>query len=259
MKKKQKFLAPIYGLKKSLKGEIKLDKYLLIRQVDLLKKEYKLFEQYGIRANCDAVLEIEYQYNDDNPSEPYPGISLNVVNKFDAALLIYGDNNGGVGIAGIFPARKKRNLGVTLFTAKTRYEEGLESEINDDFSNYYKKFAKAYNMRPLAFEVFRKSRDRFANNDKTIDCCTALESIFVPAGERSKKPFILSGMNILGFSKKDIENIDDLIEYRNAIIHADMNKQLKLLSGSKYTYKWFEDTSKLVRKILYKYAESPWS
>jgi len=117
MKKKQKFLAPIYGLKKSLTREIKLDKYLLIRQIDLFKKEYKLFEQYGVRASCDAVLEVDYHYDTDNPSEPYPGISLNVVNRFESALLVYGDNDGGVGIAGIFSATGK-DLGVTLLLLK---------------------------------------------------------------------------------------------------------------------------------------------
>lgn len=258
MNKKQKFLAPIYGLKKSLKEEIRLDKNQLIRSINLLKGEHKLFEEYGIRASCDAVLEIDYQYDADNPSEPHPGISLNIVNKFDSALLIYGDNDGGVGIAGIFPATGK-DFGVTLFTAKTRYEEGLDREIDDDFAIYYKKFAKAYSMRPLAFDVYRKSRDRFANNDKTIDCCTLLESIFVPIGEGSKKSFILNGLNILGFSKQDIEAIEDLVEYRNAIIHADRDKQLKLLSGSKYTFRWFDDTFKLIRRILYRYIESPWS
>lgn len=256
MKKKQKFIAPIYGLKESLKGDVKLDDETLIRQVNLLKEEYKFFERQGIRTTCDAVLEVDYQYDDDNPSEPYPGISLNVLNRFDASLLIYGENKGGVGIAGIFPADIKGH-GVTLFTAKTHYDEGLDSEIDDDFATYYKKFIKAYSMRPLAFDIYRKSRDRFANNDKTIDCCTSLESIFVPAGERSKKPFILNGMNILGFNKKDVECIDDLIECRNAVIHADLQKQLKLLSGSKYTHRWFEDAFKLVRRVLYKYVEKP--
>lgn len=257
MKKKKKFLAPIYGLKKSLKSEIKLDKNLLVRRVDLLKKEYKLFEQHGIKASCDAVLEIDYHYDDDNPSEPYPGISLNVVNIFDSALLVYGDNDGGVGVAGVFPAKGK-SLGITLFTSKAHYDEGLDKEINDEFITYYNKFNKAYNMRPLAFDIFRLSLGRFANNDKTVDSCTVLESIFVPSGERSKKPFILSGMSILGFNKNEVEAISDLVDYRNAIIHADREKQLKLRSGPKYTYKWFEDTFKLIRNILYKYVESPW-
>ena len=259
MKKKQKFLAPIYGLKKSLKRELKLDKHMLLRQLNLFKEEYKLFEEYGIRASCDAVLEINYQYDTDNPSEPHPGISLNVVNRFDSALLVYGDNDGGVGIAGIFPATANKDLGVTLFTAKTRYEEGLDKEIDYGFAIYYKMFTKAYNMRPLAFDVFRLSRGRFANNDKTIDSCTVLECIFVPEGERGKKSFILNGMGIMGFNPDEINRIDDLIEYRNAIIHADRDKILKLLGSAKYAYTWFGSTFELVRRILYLYVESPWN
>lgn len=258
MKKKQKFLAPIYGLKESLKKNIKFNEKLLLRNINLFKKEYEFFEKQGLKASYNAVLEINYQYNPDDASEPYPGISLNIVNRFDSALLVYGD--GVVGVAGIFPASKKSAFGgIILYSSKTRHEESLDKVIDEDFILFYKNFVKAYNMRPLAFDVYRRSRDRFTNNDKTIDSCTVLESIFVPSSERSKKSFILNGMNILGFSKTNIEMIDDLIEYRNAIIHADITKQHRLLSRSKYTYKWFEDTFKLIRKILYKYVECPWS
>ena len=114
-------------------------------------------------------------------------------------------------------------------------------------------------MRPVAFDVYRRSCDRFSNNDRTIDSCTVLESLFVPLGERSKKSFTLNGLNILMFSTNEIKTIDDLIEYRNAIINADRKRQLKLLTGSKYTYKWFEDVFKLIRRILYKYVDNPWS
>jgi hypothetical protein len=107
--------------------------------------------------------------------------------------------------------------------------------------------------------VYRRSCDRFSNNDRAIDNCTILESLFVPINERSKKSFILNGLNILKFSTNEIKAIDDLIEYRNAIIHADRKRQLKLLSESKYTFDWFEDVLKLIRRILYKYAENPWN
>lgn len=254
---KQTFLAPIYGLERSLKKNIQLDSNLLLRNTDLFKKEYEFFEEQGLRANYEAVLEIDYQYNPEDGNEPYPGIALNIVNRFDSALLVYGD--GIVGVAGIFPATKASGFrGITLYSAKTRLGEGLDEEIDGHFVLYYKNFIKAYDMRPLAFDVYRRSRGRFANNDKTVDSCTVLESIFVPRGEKSKKPFILNGLNILGFSKKDIEAIDNLIEYRNAVIHADMAKQHKLLSGSKYTHSWFENTFRLIRKILYRYVENPW-
>lgn len=258
MKKKQLFLAPIYGFKKGIKEQIKLNPYLLLRNIDLFKEEHKLFEGYGVKASCDAVLEVDYQYDLNDPSEPYPGISLNVINMFDSALLVYGNSNGGVGVAGIFPASKGSG-GIVLHSSKVSYEDGLDKEIDEDFNSYYGKFEKAYKMRPLAFDIHRRSHGRFANNDRTIDSCTVLESLFIPKGERSKKSFILNGMKIMGFDTNDIILIDDLVEYRNAIIHADRDKQLKLLSGAKYTHKWFEETFVLIRKVLFKYVESPWS
>ena len=259
MKKKQKFLAPIYGLKKSPRQGIKLDKNILIRAVDLFADEHKYFGSFGLKGNYDGVLEVNYEYDSENPSEPFPGLFINLINKFDASLVVYGD--GVVGVAGVFPAPKEdfSGGGILSSSAKPRYEEKLDKEIDKDFAVYYKKFIKAYDMRPVAFDVYRRSSDRFSNNDKTIDSCTILESLFVPPSERSKKSFILYGLNILKFSTDEITAIEDLIEYRNAIIHANREKQLKLLSGSKYKYKWFEDTFKLIRRILYKYVESPWN
>ena len=258
MKKKQFFLAPIYGLKKSPRQSIKLDKNILIRAVDLFAEEHKHFESFGLKGSYDGVLEVNYEYDSDNPSEPFPGLFINLINKFDASLVVYGD--GVVGVAGVIPAPKEdfSGGGILSSSAKPQYEEKLDKEIDENFAVYYKKFIKAYDMRPVAFDVYRRSCDRFSNNDRTIDSCTILESLFVPPGERSKKSFILSGLNILMFSADEIKAIDDLIEYRNAIIHADRKKQLKLLSGSKYKYKWFEDTFKIIRRILYKYVENPW-
>ncbi len=258
MKKKHKFLAPIYGLKRSPKQSIKLDKNILIRPVDLFAGEHKLIESFGLKASYDAMLEINYEYDSDDQNEPFPNLFLNVINKVDASLVVYGD--GIVGIAAVFPATKDSLPGGgILSSARPHYNEKLDKEIDEDFVRYYKKFSKAYDMRPVAFDIYRRSCDRFSNNDRTIDSCTILESLFVPLGEKSKKPFILYGLNILKFSSDEIKSINDLIEYRNAIVHADRKKQLRLLSGSKYTYKWFEDTFKLIRRILYKYVDSPWN
>lgn len=255
--KRQLFLAPLYGLEKSLRKSIKLDDNLSLRNINLLKKEYEFFEKEGLKASYTVVLEIDYRYDPNDPNEPYPGILLNVTNKFDSALQVYGD--GVFGIAGIFPASKKSGFGgIILYSAKTRLGEGLDKEIDDNFTPYYQNFTKAYDMRPLAFDTYRRSRDRFFNNYTVIDNCTVLESIFVPRGEKSKKPFVLNGMKIMGFGGKDVNSIDDLIEYRNAVIHADRDKQLKLMSGPKYTHRWFEDTFKLIRRILYGYVEKPW-
>jgi len=257
MKVKQKFLAPVYGLRKSLNKEIKLNNNLLLRNIDLLNKEYEFFEKHGLWGNYNVVLEINYRYDKNDASEPLPGISLNIINKLESALLVYG--NGLTGVAGIFPDSKKSKRGEFIFYPyKTRFEDGLNKEINQKFVAYFKNFNKAYNMRPAAFDIYRKSRGRFANNDKTIDSCTVLESIFVPIGERAKKSFILNGINILGFKKNDIKVIDHLIDYRNAVIHADLTKQHRLLSGSKFTHTWFENAFELIREIIYKFVEAPW-
>lgn len=259
MKKKQSFLALIYGLKYSPRQSIKLDKNLLIRDIDLLAEEHKLFESFGFRGSYDAVLEIDYEYDSEDDSEPFPGLFINLINKFDASLVIYGD--GVVGVAGVIPAKNEEFTGGGNLASdkRTHYEERLDKLIDEYFAIYYAKFVKAYDMRPVAFDTYRRSCNRFANNDKTIDSCTALESLFVPLNERGKKVFILNGLNILGFTTNEVKNIEDLIEYRNAVIHADRAKQLRLLSGAKYTSQWFEDTFKLVRRILYKYVDNPWN
>lgn len=257
MKKKQKYLVPIYGLKTGLEESFALGKDILLRNINLINKEYEYFAKRGLNASYKVVLEINYSYDEKNPSEPYPGISLRIVNKFDAALVVYG--NGAAGVAGILPANAKAEFGgITINSQKTHYKDGLDKNLDEGFADYYKSFEKAYDFRPMAFDIYRKSRGRFNNNDKAIDSCTVLESIFVPSGERSKKPFILNGLNIQGYGRDEICMIGDLVDYRNAIIHADIKKLHKLLVGSKYTHMWFENAFKLVRKILFKYVEKPW-
>src|SRR3989338_5408623 len=130
MKKRQKFLAPIYGLKKSPRQSIKLDKNILIRAVDLFAEEHKLFESFGLRGNYDGVLEVNYEYNSNNPNEPFPGIFINLINKFDASLVIYG--NGIVGVTGVFPASKEdfSGGGILSSSASPHYEERLDKEID---------------------------------------------------------------------------------------------------------------------------------
>jgi len=258
MLKKQKFLAPIYGIKFSLKNSLKLNNNLLLRNIDLLKNEGDFFKKYKLLGNYNIVLVIDYEYNSSDSSEPLPGVFIKIINKFDASLVVFGE--GKVGIAAVIPDKISGQFpgGGINFAGKVQYNESLNKELNEDFIVYYKKFSKAYDMRPVAFDVFRRSQDRYANNDKTIDSCIILESIFVPLEERVKKPFILNGMKIMGFGSDDIGLINSLIDYRNAIIHADRKKQLKLLSGQKFTFDWFEKTFKLVRKILFKYVENPW-
>jgi len=184
VKKVQKFLVPIYGLRSSLKHKIRLDAGLLLRNINLLEEEHKLFRKHRLEGDYKAVLEIDYKYNSKNPNEPLPGISLNIVNKFDSSLVVFGD--GKVGVAAIIPSPKSDEFpgGGILFRSKVHYEECLDKVIDEQFKNYYKKFVKAYDMRPAAFDVFRRSQDRFANNDRVIDSCTVLESIFCSQGRK---------------------------------------------------------------------------
>lgn len=258
MIRKQKFLAPVYGIRSGLIKDIKLNKSLLLRNINFFTKEGEFFEEYRLLGDYKIVLEIDYEYNPNDSSEPLPGVFLNIVNKFDASLVAFGE--GKVGVAAVIPSPKTGEFrgGGINFYGKVSYSESLNKNLDDGFKIFYEKFSKAYDMRPVAFDIFRRIRDRFTNNDKTIDSCTLLESIFVPEEERIKKPLILNGMKIMGFKPKDLNMIDDLIEYRNAIIHANRKKQLRLLSEAKYTYKWFEDVLRLVRNILYKYIENPW-
>lgn len=258
MKTKQKFLAPIYGIRNGVKQSIQLGEGMLLRNIDLLEDEPNFFKKYDLNGTYNCVLELDYKYNEEDPSEPLPGVSLKIVNPFDASLAVYGD--GRAGVAALLPSHKDDKFpGLDFgFTEKMQYEDCLDREIDENFQGYYQKFIKAYEMRPVAFDMFRRSQERFANNDKAIDSCTILESIFVPKGEKSKRLFILNGLIIMSFSKDDVILIDDLIEYRNSIIHADRAKQLKLIVERKYTYQKFEDTFKLVRKILFKYVETPW-
>ena len=251
-----KFLVPVYGVK-PLKGDpIQLDDGVLLRGVKLLENEHEIFKKHNMRTGYDIVLEVDYSFDEDDPSEPLPGISIRLLNMIDAALVVYGE--GRAGLAAILPADDSGYMGFILSQYKPQYSEYLDKEIDSGFVTYFTNFKKAYDMRPMAFDIFRRSQERFSKNDKTIDSCTALESILVPKGERSKKSFIINGLKIMGYEKEQIEHIEKLVDYRNAIIHADREKLLSLLTGATYTSSWFEDTFKLVREILFKYVEKPW-
>jgi hypothetical protein len=255
---KQIFLAPIYGLK-SLNKSVTLGEGLTLRNIRYDNSDTDLLNKANLHEGYSTLLEIDYEYDSQNPSEPYPNIQLNVTDIFEAALRLLG--KGVAGVAAILPTNTSSFAGITLSNTKSRWDDYLvikESDITT-LPDYYKKFKKAYNIRPVAFDVYSKSRNRYANNDKTIDNCTALESIFVPKGEKTaKRPFILLGVKIMGFGEDEREKIRDLIAYRNTIIHADRDEQLKMLQGPKYTSKWFEETFELVREILLKYVETPW-
>jgi len=164
------------------------------------------------------------------------------------------------GIAAILPAEPGSSGQSTYILSRNspQYDVFLDkSLIEDRFDVFYNNFLKTYNLRPLAFDLYRQSLIKFTQNDRTIYSCIALESIFVPNKEKSKKPFILNGMKIMGFESSEIKLIDKLIDYRNAIMHADIKKQIELISI--FTTQRFEESFNVARKILNKYIENPWS
>lgn len=252
-----KYIIPIYGIKNVEDSPLQLDKNVVLRTVKLFENEHELFKKNKMRIGYEAVLEVDYSFNEKDASEPLPGISINLLNMIDAALVVYG--KGKAGLAAIIPADDSSGYhSYILSNASPSYKDYLDKDINADFVSYFENFKKAYDMRPLAFDLFRRSQERYTHNDRTIDSCTVLESILVPKGEKSKKSFIVSGLKIMGFKKEEIARIEKLVDYRNAIIHADREKILRLLSGAEYTHSWFEDIFILVREILYKYVEKPW-
>lgn len=251
-----KYIVPIYGVKPLRESPLQLQNDVILRSVRLLDNEQEIFEKHNMRTGYESVLEVNYSFDEDNPSEPLPGISINLLNMIDASLVVYGE--GKPGLAAILPADGSVGGGFILSHYNPSFGDYLDKELNSDYISYFEKFKNAYDMRPLAFDLFRRSQERFTNNDKTIESCTVLESILVPKGEKSKKSFILNGMKIMGFVADEIARIEKLVDYRNAIIHADREKILRLLSGTDYTHSWFEDAFKLVREILYKYVEKPW-
>ncbi len=242
-----KYVVPIYGIKMLESSPIEIESNVILRNTKLLEREDKVFEKLHLRSDYRVVIQIYYTFDESDASEPYPGISLKLLNIIDASLVVYGE--GQVGLAAIIP--DDTSTGVILSYANPHFQEYLDKKIDGQFVEYYAKFKKAYNMRPMAFDIFRRSQERISNNDRTIDSCTILESILVPKGERSKKSFILNGLKIMGYGTHEIGRIEKLVDYRNAIIHADREKLLSLLTGAAYTFK-------LVRAILYKFVESPW-
>lgn len=255
--KTKKYIVPIYGIKPLRESPLQLQENVILRSIKLLENEHEIFKKHQMRTGYEAVLEVDYSFDEADTSEPLPGISINLLNMIDASLVVYGE--GKAGLAAIIPADGSVGGGFILPHAKPSFGEYLDKEINADFVTYFTNFKIAYDMRPLAFDLFRRSQERFTNNDRTIDSCTVMESIFVPKGEKSKKSFILSGLKIMGFGIDEIGRIEKLVDYRNAIIHADREKILRLLSGADYAHSWFEDTFSLVREILFKYVEKPWN
>jgi hypothetical protein len=254
--KELKLIVPISGLG-WIVNNLQLDKDIKIRFLDL-NGEDELLQKSGFNSiKYKCVAEIDYKFDADEASEPYPKVDF-LLKRLESALRIY--HPGFIALAGIIavpndsPFPYIRNLSVN---GHPQYN--IEKEKLEKFPDFWKKFNKAYVKKPIAFDMYNKSQDRYAPNDVAIDLSIVLESIFVPEKSRGeKKVFITQGVRILGYDEKDQTMLADLYEYRNSIIHGNLAKQHQLLSGAKYTVIWFEELVELVRKILVNYAEKSW-
>lgn len=248
-----KYIIPLYGIKPLRKTPLQLEPNIILRSVDLLNDEHKLFVQHKMRTGYEAVLEVDYEYDENDPSEPLPGIMLRLLDMFNACLNVY--DKGLVGVAAVLPADGDWG-GYLISHAKPSYRDYMEKDIDEEFVDFYKKFKVVYVEESMGFDAYRQSRDRYANNDKTKDCCTALEDLFVPKGSFAKKEPVLEGIKKIGYDAAAADRIGKLIDYRNAIIHADKEKVLSLYKDGDYTFSWFEETFELVRYILFKFTQN---
>lgn len=254
--KELKLIVPISGLG-WIANDLQLDKDIKIRFINEAT-ENELLQKAGFNSiKYKCVAEINYKFDADEASEPYPKVDF-VLKRLESALRVY--HPGFIALAGIIavpgysPFPYIRNLSVNGHPPYNIEKEKLET-----FPDFWKKFNEAYVKKPIAFDIYNKSQDRYAPNDVAIDLSIVLESIFVPEKSRGeKKVFITQGIRILGYNEKDQTMLADLYEYRNSIIHGNLAKQLQLLSGAKYTIIWFEEIVELVRKILVNYVEKPW-
>lgn len=249
-----KIIIPIYG-SPAINTLIQLNKDIKIRQInqteeDLLSKSIN-WTSIG-RATCPYwyVVEIDYKYNPQDPSEPNPMYLIKHQN-IESALRLYYQNDIGFAVSII-----DGKVEILNFTSSSTAAKPFDNTT--DFLTYWGKFKKAYKRRPLAFDLFSRAQTKGASNDKTIIYCTVLESIFVPKNERRKSEFIKQGVTVLRFTNTEIQMVADLYKYRNSIVHGDRDEQLKLIGGSKFTFGWFENCTTLMRKILFKYIDNPW-
>lgn len=257
--KKIKAILALYGALR-LKNDIKLDDKIRVRRVDILNNEESLFRFVNWRAygwaTCpyDWVIELDYHYDEDLGSEPYPALLIKN-NYIEYALRLFYKHD--VGFAALVVDINNPNN----YFVSNKMPSSVEFEKFDDiieFSNFWERYTNAYQKKPAAYEYFSQSLN-YPNSIKSVLFCSSLESLFVPDGERSKKrDFVLQGLKVLIFEQKDITIISELFEFRNAYIHVDKKEQLQLYSGRKYRSLWWEECEEVIRKVLFNHVHKPW-
>ena len=257
--KKVKVLLALYGALR-LKNNLKLDDKVLVRSIGTLNNEENLFKFvnwriYG-RATCpyDWVIEFDYKYDENDASEPYPKLLINNGYIECSRRLFYKHDVGFAALA--IDVNNPKNYLISSKMPSNIIFEAFDGSI--EFSDFWEKYTSAYQKKPAAYEYFSQALN-YPNGIKSILFCSSLESLFVPDDEKSKKrDFVIQGAKILGFSNKEQDYLKDLFEYRNAYIHADKKKQLSLLSGPKFTLKWYEECEEVIRKALFNHVYKSW-
>jgi len=255
-------ICPIYGLGWIVSG-LKLNENTTLRFVDELNNESKIIAEIGLRSiSYKCLLEITQEYDSkDYSNDPWLDIQSTAL-TIEAALRIY--HEGKIGVAAIIYYENGQQQSSRIldgFIPNSQEDYQIDKVKLETFPIFFGHFETAYKEKPVALQYFSRAQQRFNKNDKSIDLCTALESLFVPVNSRgAKKVFLTQGVKILGFSSAEVQMISDLYDFRNTIIHGDHNQRIAIYAKkrSNYTTAWFEDCEKLIRSVLQQYVSRPW-
>ena len=249
-------LVPIYGLGWVL-NNIKIDSKIEIRFINELKKESELLKRAGFNwVKYKCLLVIKYSYNSQEVNEPYPALQF-LLDEIQAALRIF--NPGFIGFSGVISQPKVQPFPLLNYPAiiggPPFYK--INKKKLSEFPEFYQKFKLAYKKKKIAFDWFNKSYSGVPVN-KVIDYCICLENLFVPPNSHEKKKFILQGLKLLNFPQQERDKIGILYDYRNAFIHTDYQKSLKIIKQYKITKDFYDICEKILRETLGLYIEKPW-
>ncbi|MCL4353215.1 hypothetical protein M1615_01930 [Patescibacteria group bacterium] len=253
MKKANAQIAIYGGL--SLTSNTKLTNGIQVRRI--LPNEENIFKfmnwKSNGRATCpyDWLIEFDYRYDENATDESYPGLLIKY-EYIEYALRLFYKHEIGFAALVINVNNHPRNYFISSKMPSSLSVKKFDDNI--EFGDFWKKYTKAYQKKPAAYEYFSQTLD-YPNNIKSVLFCSTLESLFVPKEERNnKRKYVVQGITILGFSNIEVKAINDLFDFRNDYAHANKRKQPKLFLG----YPWWKNCEKLIRKILFKYLEKPW-
>lgn len=254
-------ICPLYG-PSWVVSDIQLGNGVVLRDVEF-DGESKELTAVGLRSiSYRCLLEITQDYDPKDPNDdPWFNIQSTAL-SIEAALRIY--HEGKVGVAAILYYQDDNRQSARIldsFIPNGQEDYKLNKTELEAFPAYFTNFEAAYIEKPVALQYFSRAQQRFSKNDKSIDLCTSLESLFVPANSRgAKKIFLTQGATILGFSPVEVQMVSDLYDFRNTVIHGDHNQRAAIYAKkrSNYTTTWFEECENLIRSILQKYISNPW-